>query len=61
VPGQGFAAAGPLAVEAVPAAGYVVLTPGYLKRLPKNPFEVPPERALLARQARLSWLSLTGR
>lgn len=58
---RGFLAAGPLPAEAVPAAGYVVLTPGYLDRLPKNPFEAPPERALLARQARLSWLSLTGR
>ena len=58
---RGFKAAGALPVEAVPAAGYAVLTPGYLKSLPKNPFEVPPERALLARQARLSWLSLTGR
>jgi phytoene synthase len=58
---RGFIAAGPLPVEAVPAAGYVVLAPGYLDRLPKNPFEVSPERSLLARQARLSWLSLTGR
>ncbi|WP_417498000.1 squalene/phytoene synthase family protein [Maricaulis sp.] len=58
---RAFRAAGALPVEAVPAAGYAVLTPGYLKSLPKNPFEVPPERALLARQARLSWLSLTGR
>ena len=58
---RGFRAAGPLPVEAVPAAGYVVLAQAYLKRLPSNPFEVAPERSLLARQARLSWLSLTGR
>ncbi|WP_339746709.1 squalene/phytoene synthase family protein [uncultured Maricaulis sp.] len=58
---HGFAAAGPLPAEAVPATGYVVLARGYLKRLPRNPFEISPERALLARQARLSWLSLTGR
>lgn len=58
---RGFRAAGPLPVEAVPAAGYAVLARRYLERLPKNPFEVAPERSLLARQARLSWLSLTGR
>lgn len=58
---RGFRAAGPLPVEAVPAAGYAVLARSYLERLPKNPFEVAPERSLLARQARLSWLSLTGR
>lgn len=58
---RGFTAAGPLSAEAVPAVGYVVLAKGYLQRLPDNPFEISPERALLARQARLSWLSLTGR
>ncbi|WP_417477804.1 squalene/phytoene synthase family protein [Maricaulis sp.] len=58
---RGFRAAGPLPVEAVPAVGYVVLAQAYLERLPDNPFEVPAERSLLARQARLSWLSLTGR
>lgn len=58
---RGFLAAGTMPMEAVPAAGYAVLARGYLDRLPKNPFEIAPERALLARQARLSWLSLTGR
>ncbi len=58
---RGFIAAGALPVEAVPAAGYAVLARGYLERLPKNPFEVAPERSLLARQVRLAWLSMTGR
>ena len=58
---HGFIAGGALPVEAVPAAGYAVLVRGYLERLPKNPFEVSAERSLPARQARLSWLSLTGR
>tara|TARA_R110000868_G_scaffold57591_6_gene177864 strand:- start:645 stop:1460 length:816 start_codon:yes stop_codon:yes gene_type:complete len=58
---RGFAAAGTLPVEAVPAAGYAVLVPGYLERLPSDPFQIPAERSLLARQMRLTWLSLTGR
>ncbi|WP_300529983.1 squalene/phytoene synthase family protein [Maricaulis sp.] len=52
---------GELPAETVPALGYVRLVPGYLKRLPENPFQTAAEPPLLARQLRLSWLSLTGR
>lgn len=52
---------GALPAEAVPALGYVRLVPAYLKRLPANPFQTAAEPPLLARQLRLSWLSLTGR
>lgn len=54
-------ARGPLPAEAVPAMGYAVLAPAYLKALPTDPYAIAPERSLLARQARLTWLSLTGR
>ena len=52
---------GALPADAVPALGYVRLLPGYLKRLPSNPFQAADEPSLLARQLRLSWLALTGR
>ncbi|MHA6289161.1 squalene/phytoene synthase family protein [Maricaulis sp. CAU 1757] len=54
-------AAGPIPAPAVPAMGYAALAPGYLDRLPDNPYHLAPERPLLARQWRLTWLSLTGR
>lgn len=56
-----FRAAGPLPPEAVPAMGYAVLARGYLDSLPARPYHIAPERPLLARQLRLTWLSLTGR
>jgi len=52
---------GPLPQEAVPAIGYAVLAPAYLKSLPDNPFHGAREPALLGRQLRLNWLALTGR
>lgn len=54
-------AGGALPPEAVPAMGYAVLAGGYLDSLPEQPYRLAPERALLARQLRLTWLSLTGR
>lgn len=54
-------AGGPLPPEAVPAVGYAVLARGYLDSLPAQPYRIAPERPLLTRQMRLTWLSLTGR
>jgi len=54
-------AGGALPPEAVPAMGYAVLAGGYLDSLPEQPYRLAPERPLLARQLRLTWLSLTGR
>ena len=56
-----FRAGGALPAEAVPALGYTVLAPAYLKTLPVSPYALAPERPLLSRQMRLTWLSLTGR
>ncbi|WP_300545469.1 squalene/phytoene synthase family protein [Maricaulis sp.] len=53
--------AGPLPAETVPALGYARLARGYLDRLPGKPYQLAPERPLLPRQLRLTWLSLTGR
>ena len=52
---------GPLPAEAVPALGYVRLAGAYLDALPDNPYALAPERPLILRQARLTWLALTGR
>ncbi|GLK50808.1 squalene/phytoene synthase family protein [Maricaulis virginensis] len=54
-------AAGALPAAALPATGYAVLARGYLDTLPDNPYLIAPERPLLPRQLRLTWLSLTGR
>lgn len=54
-------AARPLPAEAVPAAGYALLARAYLANLPDRPYLIGPDRPLLFRQARLTWLSLTGR
>ncbi len=56
-----FRSGGALPAEAVPALGYAVLAPAYLKALPSSPYALAPERPLLGRQMRLTWLSLTGR
>jgi len=56
-----FRSGGALPPEAVPAVGYAVLAPAYLKALPSSPYALAPERPLLPRQMRLTWLSLTGR
>ncbi|WP_203292163.1 squalene/phytoene synthase family protein [Maricaulis parjimensis] len=57
----GLRAGGALPAEAVPALGYAVLAPAYFKHLPESPYAIAPDRPLLARQMRLTWLSLTGR
>lgn len=54
-------AGGALPPEAVPAMGYAMLAGGYLDSLPDSPYQLAPERPLLSRQLRLTWLSLTGR
>ena len=54
-------AGGALPPEAVPAVGYAMLAGGYLDSLPDSPYQLAPERPLLVRQLRLTWLSLTGR
>lgn len=58
---QVLKAQGSLPAPAVPALGYAVLARGYLDALPDNPYALAHQRYLLARQARLTWLSLTGR
>lgn len=52
---------GPLPAEAVPALGYARLAGAYLDALPDNPYALAAERPLIMRQARLTWLALTGR
>ena len=56
-----FRAHGALPAAAVPAIGYAILARGYLKQLPENPYQIAAEPSLIARQLRLSWLSMTGR
>ncbi|MAK63583.1 MAG: hypothetical protein CMF75_02400, partial [Maricaulis sp.] len=56
-----FRAGGPLPADAVPVMGYAVLAAAYLQALPASPYALAPERPLLPRQLRLTWLSLTGR
>jgi phytoene synthase len=58
---EAFKAQGPLSPDAMPALGYVLLTPGYLDRLPENPYQQSRERSLLGRQCRILWAALTGR
>ena len=53
--------AAPLPAELVPVLGYAVLVPAYLQRLPADPYALAGQPPLLLRQARLTWLSLTGR
>ena len=52
-----------LPAEVFPAVGYVSLAAGYLAALKtvRDPYREGAESALLSRQARLTWASLTGR
>lgn len=57
---DGLEAARPMPAEAIPAVGYCVLAGSHFRKLDENPYAIPAEPALLRRQLRLSWLSLTG-
>lgn len=56
-----FRDAGPVPADAMPALGYVVLVPRYLKHLPTSPYALAGDLNPLGRRLRLSWASLTGR